>query len=84
MAAAPRFKVYTPQGEYTAACKQIEEAACLVAFLGDGATIRPDHGKPAWVEGREDQPAGESYDHVVYVVTYRMDEARKLARVKGR
>ena len=35
MAASPVWKVYLGK-EYRAACKYVEEAACLVAFLGDG------------------------------------------------
>lgn len=66
MASAPRWKVYNPQGEYVAACKHVEDAACLVAFYGDGATIRDGHGIRGivWHEGKEGQPAAESYDHV--------------------
>lgn len=40
MAAAPRWKVYTPQGEYEGSVKHLESAAALVASMGDGATIR--------------------------------------------
>jgi hypothetical protein len=71
MAAAPKWKVYLA-GEYRAACKYLEDAAMIVAGLGHGAQIRLDHGRPLWVEGEEDQPAGESYDHVRDVVMRRM------------
>lgn len=65
MAASPRWKVYDGD-EYVAACKYLEDAAALVAFRGDGATIRDGHSArhTVWCEGAEDQPANESYDHV--------------------
>lgn len=74
MARTPEWKVHNPSGEYIAACKHIEDAACLVALYGDGATIRnpwTGHRKPLWTEGAEDFRAGESYDRVVTVVTSR-------------
>lgn len=81
MAASPMWKVYRGR-DYRAACKDIEEAACLVAFLGDGSTIRCEHALVLWTEGQEDQPAAESYDHVVEVVTARLDEHRARVRAK--
>jgi hypothetical protein len=71
MAASPQWKVYRGK-EYLAACKRVEEAACLVAFLGDGATIRSGHDLVLWTEGSEDQSACESYDHVTEVVHGRL------------
>lgn len=65
MAASPNYKVYSPAGEYEASCKHVESAAALVAFLGDGATIRYLHKRTVWTEGKEAQPAAESYDYVV-------------------
>lgn len=85
MAASPMWKVYNADKDYRAACKGVEEAAVLVAFLGDGATIRCDHSIILWTEGREDQPAGESYDHVAGVVHARLDAHRaKIAEKTGR
>lgn len=74
MAAAPQFKVFNAQGEYVAACKEIELAAVLVSFLGDGSQIRKGHNKNAvlWTEGKEDQPASQSYDRVVELARWRM------------
>jgi hypothetical protein len=65
MAATPRFKVFDSHGDYQASCHEIEAAACLVAFYGDGATIRTGHEKrkTVWIEGG-DGNAGESYDAV--------------------
>lgn len=67
MAASPAWKVYNSAGEYIAACKHLEDAACLVAFNGDGATIRSGHSRVVWREGAETQSAAESYDHVVEI-----------------
>ena len=82
MAASPMWKVYDAEKDYRAACKGVEEAACLVAFLGDGATIRCEHTLIVWTEGQEDQPAAESYDHVAETAQRRLDEHR--ARVKAK
>jgi hypothetical protein len=74
MGASPIFKIYDSKGDYRAACKLAEDAACLVAFLGDGATIRAGHGVKniVWREGREDCPAAESYDHVAKTARLRI------------
>lgn len=66
MAQSPKWKVFDGSGVYQAACKEIEAAAALMGFYGDGATIRFDHGKWAtiWTEGEETQPAFESFDFV--------------------
>lgn len=73
MASAPTLKIYSPDGEYVAACKYATDAAALMALYGDGATIRDGHSKRStvWTEGAEDQPAAESYDHVHDVVQQR-------------
>jgi hypothetical protein len=78
---SPFWKVYMGD-EYRAATKHVEEAACLVAFLGDGATIRADHKLVVWREGREDQSAAESYDHVVAVAHQRLEAYRAAKRAK--
>lgn len=63
MAGTPRYKIYSADGEYLAACKRAEEAAAVVAFLGTGATIRDGHKTILWTEGT-DGIAAESYDFV--------------------
>jgi len=63
MAASPFWKVYDAAGEYQAACKRPEEAACLVDFLGEGATIRAGHDRVVWTEGKDGR-ASDSYDAV--------------------
>lgn len=81
MAASPFWKVYNPHGEYVAACKHAEEAACLVAFLGPGAEIRADHStRVRWQEGLELQPAHESYDFVATTLHERLDQRRRNER----
>lgn len=45
-----------------------EDAAMHVSCLGDGATIKNRNGKILWTEGKEKQPAGESYDYVAEIV----------------
>ena len=79
MAASPEYKLFTNRSyagrpEYVASCKYLEDAAALVAFLGEGSTIRWGHSVVLWTEGREDFPAGESYDRVRDVCAKRMAE----------
>lgn len=85
MAGSPEFKVYDAQGEYQASTKEIEAAAALVAFYGNGATIRWQHSRVVWTEGSEPQPAAESYDNVANVVSARRREIQinALAKVRG-
>jgi hypothetical protein len=84
MASAPQWKVFNPCGEYVAACKHVEDAACLVAMYGNGAEIRHGHsaGDSVWTEGIEEFPAGESYDRVVEVVSRRVDQRRRAAAAR--
>lgn len=83
MAASPRWKVYDSEKRYQASCKEIEAAAALMGFYGDGATIR-DNGAATnlivWTEGAEGQPASESYDHVVAVAHSRVANRYLAAR----
>lgn len=66
MAASPVWKVYAG-AEYVASCKYAEDAGALVAFRGDGASIRYRHTMIVWQEGKEAQGAAESYDHVAVI-----------------
>lgn len=81
MAGAPALKVYNPSGDYVAACKCGEDAACLVALYGDGASIRFGHskGRTVWTEGAEEFPAGESYDRVAALIFERLASRRTAA-----
>lgn len=72
MAAAPKYKIYTPAHGYIAACKFAEDAAALVAIQGDGAEIRDiDHRTVLFKQGT-DGDAGESYDAVAEIVRERL------------
>jgi len=89
MGASPRWKVYTAEGEYRAACKFPEDAGAIVAILPNGATIRDGHGKQwtVWTEGRDGQ-AGESYDFVAERCHANADAvrvvlAKRLIRQRG-
>jgi hypothetical protein len=70
MAASPRWKIYDSEGQYQASAKDVGLAAMIVMLLGDGATIRDGHTVKSivWTEGREDQSAGENYDHTETVI----------------
>ena len=74
MSSSPQFKVYDSENNYMAACKDIFSAAVLVAFYGDGATIRHGHSTRdiVWREGGEIQSAADSYDFTDEVVSKRM------------
>ncbi len=63
MASAPPFKLFNPGGEYLGSLKYVEDAAAMVAILGDGATVRNGHAKrdTIYTQGA-DGDAGESYD----------------------
>ena len=82
MASSPQWKVYNAAKEYKAACKDVEDAACLIALYGNGATIRIEHTLVMWTEGAEDQPASESYDHVAETVHRRLGEHRQKITAK--
>lgn len=73
MAATPKYKIYDAQGTYQASCKRAEDAACLVAFFGDGAKIKLSAGSLLWHEGQENMPAGQSYDNAAEVIHDRED-----------
>lgn len=78
MAASPKYKVLNPhQGEYVAACKYTEDAAALVAAHGTGAKIKYRHTLTVWEEGKETQPASESYDFVADTIEERIRQKCK-------
>ena len=72
MASSPQWKIYDAHGTYQAACKEIEAAAALMGFYGDGAMIRQNHGGCVWHEGQETLRAGESYDEMAAIVAARL------------
>lgn len=73
MAAAPRWKIFDAHRKYQASTHDLAAAAALMAFYGDGATIRDGHRAEdtAWTEGAEVQLAGESYDFVTNTILAR-------------
>jgi hypothetical protein len=73
MAGSPDWKIYVGK-EYRACCKYAEDAAALVAFLGNGTTVRWGHSWIVWREGLEAQPAGESYDGTAAIMWQRVRE----------
>jgi len=84
MGASPRWKVYA-SGKYQAACHEIEAAAVLASFYGNGAQIRAEHssGWILWTEGAETQPAGESYDFVASTCAERFNQLQRAAYKKN-
>lgn len=48
--------------EYVACCKYPEDAAALVALMGEGAKVKYGHNLVVWIEGAESHSAAESYD----------------------
>lgn len=67
-----RYSVHNPEGSKVASVDFLEDGACLVALYGDGATIR--YGRHVlWTEGKEANPAGDSYDAVRDVCQERAD-----------
>jgi len=71
MAASPQFKIYRGS-EYIGSCKYAEDAAMLMH--GEGDTIRHGHRvvDTVWTEGKELQPASESYDFVDDLIALRL------------
>jgi len=67
--------------EQIGSTRYAEDAAALVSLAGEGARVLAD-GCIVWREGREAQPAGESYDYAADVMHQRRRAAaeRALAR----
>ena len=64
------YKVYSPDGEFIAACKYPEDAAAVVALQNSG-TVRWRHRKIIWREGKEECFASESYDGAAQIMRSR-------------
>lgn len=76
MAATPQWKVYRA-GEYVAACKYAEDAACLVSMAG--GVVKHGHSLIVWREGSEEFSAGESYDRAAQIMESRRYESYRVA-----
>lgn len=65
------FTVVDQMGDTIGMLRTPEDAAMLISCLGSGYTIR--HGRNiVWSEGKESQPAFESYDFVADTVYSRI------------
>lgn len=72
----PRFplKVYSPEGECIALLKRVYDAAILVAYQGEGATVREGHRKWETVYTVEHyDEALDSYDKVAMGINAGLD-----------
>ena len=75
MAGTPVLKIFNAAGEYVGCLKHAEDAACICASYGAGASIRYGHSKKdtLWSEGAESFSAGESYDRAAKVINERVE-----------
>jgi hypothetical protein len=84
MASTPQLKIFNSEGGYIGCVKHYEDAACLVASYGKGASVRFGHDRKnvLWTEGAEDFSAGESYDRAATVMRQREDAIWAAGRAK--
>lgn len=82
MAASPKFKVYDKAGTYQGCAKEVEAAAVLAGFYGEGSTVRLDHGA-AYVLWTDGEKPGASYDEIAELAAARelTIHQRSMARV---
>lgn len=74
MAASPKYKAYSPEGEYVAAFKYITDALLFVDALSTkGTTIRLGHQYVVWTEGNEGD-AQDSHAKAVLLVLAREEK----------
>lgn len=83
MAASPKFKVYDKSGAYQGCAKEVEAAAVLAGFYGEGSTVRLDHGA-AYVLWTAGENPGASYDKIAEIAAARelAIHQRAMARVR--
>ena len=74
-----RFHVFNVDCAPIAVCMHAEDAAAMVALLGDGACIADPNGSILWYEGSEEIPAVESYDRVREIMHGRMSRRAERA-----
>ncbi len=66
-----RYAVYTIRGEHIATTKFPEDAASMMSL--PGMSVRDaETGETLWVEGLEELPAQESYDHAAEIMARRI------------
>ena len=61
MGVSPKWKVYDANNQYVASIRDTEGASLLMDLYGDGSTIRLDHRRIVWTEGKDGR-ASQSYD----------------------
>jgi hypothetical protein len=71
MGASPKWKVYDAGNNYVASVRDVDGASLLMDFYGDGSTIRLDHRRIVWTEGK-DGKASESYDETAIKIQERL------------
>lgn len=67
------FRVFRADGMFIAVCQSPLQAAMLVSILGAGSSIRDSlfRGDLLWLEGSEQQAAGDDFDYAVDTITER-------------
>jgi len=70
-----RWVIYDETGTGRAAASSAEDAAMIVAMLGEGSTVRVAR-RIVWREGSETISAGESYDDAAYIMRDRAGRDR--------
>lgn len=68
---SPQWKVYDAENKYVASTKDTEGASLLMSLYGTGSTIRLDHKRIVWTEGK-DGNASESYDQTAIKIQERL------------
>jgi len=71
MGASPKWKVYDASNQYVASVRDTDGASLLMSLYGTGATIRLDHKRIVWTEGK-DGNASESYDQTAIKIQERL------------
>lgn len=71
MPASPKWKVYNPDNQYVASVRDTTGASLLMDLYGEGSTIRLDHRRIVWTEGKDGR-ASESYDETEIKIQERL------------
>lgn len=70
------FFICNHVGRFMGATVHAEDAAAMVALLGEGATVRCNVDSILWTEGSERELASESYDGAAEIMLERMGSKR--------
>ena len=71
MGASPKWKVYDASNNYVASVRDTDGASLLMDLYGTGSTIRLDHRRIVWTEGKDGR-ASESYDQTAITIKERL------------